>query len=185
MAGRMLRELCITKACLTFVKLSELSWLATLVSKNLSLKQLGRIVYVYRLEGHESRLGRDCLCLSIEKALAMIQSLSSSRLYDKQISWYTRTGGDNFRHFLAFFVLLPSRQVNYELILVIVDLHDEPVQIPIDTPWLPDSIDWDSVLISKSWSSRYHFQARLRLPTTRLLRGYWIKISWLHAWLVT
>ena len=47
---------------------------------------------------------------------------------------------------LVFFVLLPRRQVNYDSILVIVDrlkkiLRDEPVQIPIDAPRLPDSID--------------------------------------------
>ena len=54
-------------------------------------------------------------------------------------------GGINFRRFLAFFVLLPRRQANYDLILVVNHLkkmlHDEPVQIPIDAPRLPDSID--------------------------------------------
>ena len=42
-------------------------------------------------------------------------------------------------------MLLPRRQVNYESILVVVDrlkkmLRNEPVQIPIDVPRLPDLI---------------------------------------------
>ena len=40
----------------------------------------------------------------------------------------------------------------------------------IDAPRLLDSINWDSVLTSKSWTTRYHFRARLRLPPTRLLQ---------------
>ena len=40
----------------------------------------------------------------------------------------------------------------------------------IDAPRLPDSINWDSVLTFKSWTTRYHFQARLRLPPMRLLQ---------------
>ena len=31
--------------------------------------------------------------------------------------------------------------ISYDLTLVIVGLHDEPVQIPIDEPRLPDWID--------------------------------------------
>ena len=42
-------------------------------------------------------------------------------------------------------MLLPRRQVNYKSILVVIDqlkkmLRDEPVQIPIDIPRLPNSI---------------------------------------------
>ena len=90
--------------------------------------------------------------LRIRKALATIQSLSSSsgamiqslslpRLYAKQISRCTRAGGDNFRRCN----LIPrSPRVN----------------------------DRDSVFTSKFWSPRYHFRARLRLPPTRLLQRY-------------
>ena len=38
-------------------------------------------------------------------------------------------------------------------------------------PWL-DVNNWDSVLTSKSWSLRYHFRARLRLPPICLLQRY-------------
>ena len=45
---------------------------------------------------------------------------------------------------LVFFVLLPKRQANYDSILVVnwlrKILRNEPVQIPIDAPRLPDSI---------------------------------------------
>ena len=38
------------------------------------------------------------------------------------------------------------------------------VQISIDAPRLPDSINWDSVFTSKSWSIRYHFWGQLQIP---------------------
>ena len=66
--------------------------------------------------------------------------------------------------------LCHGKATSYNSMLFIVGLHDEPVQIPIDAPWLPNSIDWDSVLTSKFWSPRYHFQARLRLSPMRLLQ---------------
>ena len=98
----------------------------------------------YQLKGHESRLGRDCLC--------------------------------------------PGKATSYNSILFIVGLHNKPVQIFIDAPRLPDSIDWDSFLTSKSWSPRYHFRAQLRLPPTRLLQRWYrpssqiqLRISWLYA----
>ena len=50
-------------------------------------------------------------------------------------------------------------------------------QAGADTNWYTpasDSINWDSVLTFKSWSPRYHFQARLQLPPTHLL--------WEHQW---
>ena len=69
------------------------------------------------------------------------------------------------------------KSTSYDSILLIVGLHDEPVQIPIDAPGLaevfipPDSIvsDQDSVSTSKSWSPRYHFLARLRLHAFELI----------------
>ena len=105
-----------------------------------------------------------------------------------QISQYTRAAGDNFRHYnlmprsfrlevLAFFVLLPSRQVNYELILVVVDrkdmLHDEPVQIPIDAPRLLDSMSATETQSSppSPGPPGTTFELRLRLPPTRLLQN--------------
>ena len=47
------------------------------------------------------------------------------------------------------------KNTNYDSIFVIIDrlkkmLRNELVQIPIDASWLPDSIDLDSVLTSKS-----------------------------------
>ena len=50
-----------------------------------------------------------------------------------------------------------AKDTSYDSILVVVDrftkmIHSKPAQMPIDAPRLPDSIDWDSVLTSKSWS---------------------------------
>ena len=76
---------------------------------------------------------------------------------------------------------------SYDSILIVDRLKkilcDEPVQIPIDAPRLPDSIvsDWDSVFTSKFWFFWYHFQVRLRSPPMRLLREHWIEISRLHG----
>lgn len=69
---------------------------------------------------------------------------------------------------LVFFMLLLRHQVNYSLIFVVVDwlkkiLCNKLVQILIDAPQLFHSINWDSILISKSWSPQYHFLAWLRL----------------------
>ena len=67
-------------------------------------------------------------------------------LQDKpvQISHYTREAGDNFRHFPAFFVLLPRHQANYDSVAVVVNrlkkmLRIEPVQM-IDAPGLRRSL---------------------------------------------
>ena len=62
--------------------------------------------------------------------------------------------------------LCHGKATSYDSIFFIVDLHDKPVQIPINTPGLagvfipPDLIvsDQDSVSISKSWSPGTTFE---------------------------
>ena len=71
MAKRMSRELCIIKACLTFLKLSKLSWLVGIMMRALWHWENSRTCCQERTPGlqslpipvHQSQLGRDCLCL--------------------------------------------------------------------------------------------------------------------------
>ena len=87
---------------------------------------------------------------------------------------------------LVFFMLLPRRQANYDLILVVDRikkmLRDEPVQINQCTraggdnfrrcnliPQSPRLSDRDSVFTSKLWSPWYHFRARLQLHAFELM----------------
>ena len=149
---------------------------------------LGGVAYVYRLEGHMSRLGRDCLCLPIGRT--------------RVTTW------------VGLPILTHWKGTSYDSILVIIGrltkmIHqlrfdsrhrrlaykdDTPVTIRslssstsfrrcYATSWCRyrlmhpgfstrSSATQDSVFTSKSWSPRYHFQARLRLPPTCLLRGH-------------
>ena len=76
---------------------------------------LGGIAYVYRLEGHKSRLGRDCLCLPIG-----------------------RTGVTTW---MGLPMSTDWKDTSYDSILVVIDrlkkiLRNKPVQITIDAPAL-------------------------------------------------
>ena len=116
MAGRMSREFFITKTPrwghfgiettrelvakkyyedLQLVPIPTHSW------KDISHNS-GGIAHVYRLEKHESRLGRDCLCLPIEKTRAIIRKQRNSTAWTlppgipragADNNWCTRAGG--------------------------------------------------------------------------------------------
>ena len=114
---RMSKELRINKACFTFLRSSELSWLASIILRVLwhweNLKtsyqkrvldlqllytnwkntshNLGGIAYVYQLERHESRRGWDYQYLPIGKAPVTIWS--SSLLANKNDT--LQAGADN------------------------------------------------------------------------------------------
>ena len=115
---------------------------------------------------YQSRLGWGCLCLLMKDTVKTRARLPLST------DWPVMT----------------CVGISYNLILLIIGLHDQPVQISINVSGLagvcipPNSIvsNQDSVFTCKSWSPQYHFRARLRLPPTCL---WWehLGISWLHG----
>ena len=156
MAGRMLRELCFTKACPTFLRSSELSWLVTLTSRNyqqLVAKEedqacscywyltvarmvlrfdggfIDRFHDRFPLEGHQLRFNPHHRQLT--------RSAGTNRC--------TRAGEDYFR----YCNLIPQS---------------------------PRLSNWDSVLTSKLWCPCYNFQARLRLHAFKLDCSYHLHI---------
>lgn len=96
---------------------------------------LGKIAYAYQLEGHKPKFSFCHCCRPTYKNDTFQAGVDN---------WCSWTSENNFRHFLAFLVLLPSHQVNYELILIIINrkimLHNKPMQILINIPWLPNSM---------------------------------------------
>ena len=121
---------------------------------------LGGIAYVYQLEKHKSRLGRDCLYLPIGRTQVTIRSLSLSA----------------YRMNRCKEVDAPEQpKINSGIVIRCHDrkmLSVKPVQIPINAPRFPYLIvsDKDSFFTSKFWCPRYHFGARLRFPPTCLLQ---------------
>ena len=116
----------------------------------------GGIAYVYQLEGHESQLGRDCLCLLIGRP----QVTTWARL-PMSTHW---------------------ENTSYNSIFVIIDLHNELVQIGWCTqaardnfrhwnlmPQSPRVSNQDSVFTSKFLFLQYQFWARLWLHAFELI----------------
>ena len=122
----------------------------------------GKIVYVYQLKRHKLQFDpRHCQPVDTDKSM----HLQAEIITDVVIEYHNLS--DSAREaqlspqssgFLSMLVVNPLEQISY----------DKLVQIPIDAFRLLNSIDWDSVLISKFWSLWYHLQARLQLSTTRL-----------------
>ena len=135
--------------------------------------------YIHKLEGHELQ-SDSCHCWLIwwTGAHANRCTWLAEFLYPLRFNCQHSRPGLHLK-FLVFFMLLPQHQENYNLIFVIdrlkMMLHDEPMQIPIDVPRLPDTIDWVSVLTSKFWSPWYHFRSWLRLSPMRLLEEHSIR----------
>ena len=121
MAGRMLRELCITKACAMFLRSSERSWLPGITMKTL-----------YHWEDSRTRcqeiLWRPAVTPDTYSLLEMHELWFDARCYrpadaGRIYQWVSRRD-------------LHQKGTSYNLSLVIVGLHNEPMQIPMDVPRL-------------------------------------------------
>ena len=130
MGRRILKELCITKACPTFLKLSELSWLPRKLENSLPGNLKETCSCRYRLEGHESRLGRDCLCHWKDTSYDLILVIIDQLTCWKDLLMGFATGSP-----------LKGRQLRFDPHYCWLTKmgHYEPVQITTDAPILEAS----------------------------------------------
>ena len=128
----MSRELCIIKAYSIFLRSSKLSWLATLALRKFKDLLPENTIETCSCSQYLPVVGRTPVTIRFSSLFVGLQRwyiLRQRRLLI-HLNWRRQ-----FQTFLAFLMLLPSRQVDYKLIFVVINykkmLRNEPRQIPI------------------------------------------------------